>query len=83
MMMLINKYGLSHVCAKPELEETKNSTYPYLDISLTYNVHNFITLATQNIEFYFRGALDQNSRLKNLFEYLLLTSLNGQGFILK
>lgn len=80
MMRLVNKYGLSHVCANQELEERGNYDYPYMDISWTYIFDWNISMYGEwlsYIEFYFRGALDRNSRLKNLFEYLLLTSWNG------
>ena len=73
--MLVNKYGLSHVCAKQEFRQSRNNFFPYLDVSFD------LTSSNDQIEFYFRGALDQNSTLKNLFEYLMLTSWNGYGFI--
>ena len=83
MMMLVNKYGLSHVCAKKELEETGLNIFPYLDVSSqlaecthfdpdTKTCYGYIP----QMKFYFRGALDRNSPLKNLFEYLLLKSWN-------
>ena len=74
--MLVNKYGLSHVCALHELENIgislhiKPYNFPYLDIYLS---------KTQNltIEFYYRGAKDRNLTFKNLFEYLLWSASNG------
>ena len=77
MMMLVNKYGLSHVCAKEELEETEDYNFPYLDVSFTHILNRRGGFWESYAEFYFRGALDRNSRLTNLFEYLLLTSWNG------
>ena len=77
MIMLVNKYGMSHVCAKQELHARESYDYPYLDISWTYIFKSDYGVFHKYIEFYFRGALDRNSSLTNLFEYLLLTSWNG------
>ena len=77
MLMLINEYGLSHVCAlhefqniAPRLFETYPYNFPYLDIYLSDPY-------SPTIEFYYRGAKDRNLQFKNLFEYLLSTASNG------
>ena len=78
MLMLINEYGLSHVCAFEDLqnigisrERTDTPLYfPYLDIYLP-------DPSKSAIEFYYRGARDRNFKFKNLFEYVLWTGLYG------
>ena len=84
MLMLVNHYGLSHVCAFDQFEniEVLNTAgeisrtfpynFPYLDIYLPDS-------RTSAIEFYYRGARDRRFKFKNLFEYMLWNSLNGQG----
>ena len=84
MLMLVNHYGLSHVCAFDQFEniEVLNTAgeisrtfpynFPYLDIY-------FSDLQYQAIEFFYRGARDRKFKFKNLFEYMLWNSLNGQG----
>ena len=74
MLILINKYGLSHVCALPEFKNVGNQllflpyNFPYLDIYFPSN---------ETIEFYYRGTKDRTLEFKNLFEYLVWTTLNG------
>ena len=74
MLILVNKYGLSHVCALPEFKNigiqllTKPYNFPYLDIYFP---------SDEAIEFYYRGIKDRNLKFKNLFEYLVWTALNG------
>ena len=82
MLLLVNKYGLSHICALPEfqnigIDETSRLAYnfPYLDIYLSYDERQSFS----NIEFYYRGAKDRRLELRNLFEHLLWTALNGLG----
>ena len=78
MLMLVNKYGLSHVCALPEFQNIEKQVFtlaynfPYLDIYLPDH-------SNSRIEFYYRGAKDRNIKFKNLFEYLLWTADNGKG----
>ena len=88
MLMLLNKYGLSHVCAfdefenigvparsrrnRPNLPNDFPYNFPYLDIY-------FPDSRTSAIEFYYQGARDRRFKFKNLFEYMLWNSLNGQG----
>ena len=72
MMALINKYGHSHVCAQQEHSFLNSIRSQYLD---TYYSNDFIN-GTQR-EIYFRGTRDRNSKLNNLFEYLILTSWNS------
>ena len=74
--MLVNKYGLSHVCALQEFHNIEDPlhglpyNFPHLDIYLSGN---------SAIEFYFRGTKDRKLKFKNLFEYLLWAASNGQG----
>ena len=78
--MLVNQYGLSHVCAFDEFEnigvdKRPNDflyNFPYLDIYLP-------DPGNEAIEFYYRGTRDRKFKFKNLFEYMLWNSLNGQG----
>ena len=82
MLMLVNKFGLSHVCAFQEFQNIGDPlcydpkckplpyNFPYLDIYLPGNLI---------IEFYFRGTKDRNLKFQNLFEYLLWTSSHRQG----
>ena len=75
MLMLVNEYGLSHVCALHEFQNIGDPLYepynfPYLDIYLSGNF---------TIEFFYRGTKDRKLKFKNLFEYLLWTASNGQG----
>ena len=80
MLILVNKYGLNHICALPEFQnigsvQHNNLPYnfPYLDIYLSYDESR----SYSNIEFYYRGAKDRKLQLRNLFEHLLWTALNG------
>ena len=80
MLLLVKKYGLSHICALPEFQsigivERSRLPYnfPYLDIHLSYDRSR----SYSTIEFYYRGAKDRNLQLRNLFEHLLSTALNG------
>ena len=80
MLMLVNKYGLSHICALPEFKNVEIEkvwilpyNFPYLDIYLSYDESRSFS----NIEFYYRGAKDRNLQLRNLFEHLLWTAING------
>ena len=86
MLLLVNNYGLSHVCALQEFKNIENElrftlpyNFPYLDIYLSTPSFNS---SNTNIEFYYRGAKDQNLKFRNLFEYLFWTALNGYGYIL-
>ena len=85
MLILVNKYGLSHVCALQEFKDIGTNdlsmtkvtlmpyNFPFLDIYLS-NTSGFNSI----IEFYYRGTKDQNLKFKNLFEYLFSTA-DGQG----
>ena len=88
MLLLLNKYGLSHVCALQEFQDIGPVSsdlsilnfimpynFPFLDIYLSDTPFN-TKLA---IEFYYRGTRDKNLAFKNLFEYLLSTAVDGQG----
>ena len=93
--MLVNQYGLSHVCAEQEFQYLGNRDdyyFPYLDIKRSYyreevkvvNVNgSLVRKSPYEIEFYYRGALDGNFKFKNLFEYLhwLFSVDNGYGVI--
>ena len=89
--MLVNQYGLSHVCAEPEFQfigRREDYYFPYLDIKLSYlrgeyideflnGTNGTIGYNYYEIEFYYRGALDRDFKFENLFEYLLwLFSVN-------
>ena len=77
MLILVNKYGLSHVCASQEFQNidiemsAEPFNFPFLDIYLTY-------YDSLSIDFYYRGAKDRTIKFENLFEYLLSTALNRQ-----
>ena len=84
MLILVKKYGLSHVCALQEFKAIGGDAllslvmlmpynFPFLDIYLS-NTSGFNSI----IEFYYRGTKDQNLTFKNLFEYLFSTA-DGQG----
>ena len=81
MLMLVNKYGLSHVCALQEFENIgiKIFTFGHLPYDFHYLDIYLPDPSNSKIEFYYRGARDRNIRFKNLFEYLLWTADNGQG----
>ena len=85
MLALINKYGLIHVCAKPEYNFNNQVNHPYLDLFIDYqflDLYDYYNpINKRQMSIYFRGTLDRSSRLENLFEYLLLLSLNNYGFI--
>ena len=91
MLSLVNKYGLSHVCADREFKnieyvgDGKGSgftpiNFPYLDIKLK---PDFVdgSLAKLNIDFFLRGTKDNSWKFQNLFEYLFWTNLHGAGKI--
>ena len=97
MLSLVNKYGLSHVCADPEFENIEYSwdqkgdrdfayeiNFPYLDMHLKPGIIYREwpeILAGINIEYFLRGTKDKVWEFQNLFEYLLWTSLHGAGQI--
>ena len=85
MLVLINKYGLSHVCGNQifdNLEKTNIANngrgepfnFPYLDTYLSLNWSTW----DYNVEFYARGQKDHEINYKNIFEYLLSTTSHGQ-----
>ena len=95
MLLLVRKYGFTHVCANREYfikrdPSLKNQAaenpsfwkpylnYPYLDFHIQKQREERV-----DIEFYFRGALDQEreAEFQNLFEYLLSRSYVGTGFL--
>ena len=94
MLLLVQIYGFTHVCAHREFEievdpSLKNQAtdrisfmpylnYPYLDI----HIQRQRDIERIDIGFYFRGALDQEreAEFQNLFEYLLSRSFVGTGF---
>ena len=85
MLILVNKYGLSHVCALQEFQDigpsqirTMPYNFPFLDIYLSNTSHKRGEQYNSTIEFYYRGTKDQNLTFKNLFEYLFSTP-DGQG----
>ena len=94
MLSLVNKYGLSHVCADPEFKNIeyfgdgkarKNFrvtpiNFPYLDMHSKPEFSDK-NLTRIDIEFYLRGTKDKMWEFKNLFEYLYWTSLHGAGKI--
>ena len=86
MLSLVNKYGLSHVCANPEFQNIEHMldgklgdrtimlNFPYLDMRLREDDHS-----EKNYEFFLRGTKDKEIEFENLFEYLFWTSLHGPG----
>ena len=92
MLSLVNKYGLSHVCADPEFENIEYFgdekggdreipiNFPYLDMHAKPRFSRD-WLAGINIEFFLRGTKDKMWEFQNLFEYLFWTSLHGAGKI--
>ena len=91
MLILVKKYGLSHVCALQEFTDMPNALWsrpnPYGLRAKLMAESNFpfldIYLSNTSgfnsiIEFYYRGTKDQNLTFKNLFEYLFSTA-DGQG----
>ena len=86
MLSLVNKYGLSHVCANPEFENIENRgdgkdkdrdimfNFPYIDMHFKLNNNRDAI-----IEFFLRGTKDKELEFQNLFEYLFWTSLHGPG----
>ena len=91
MLSLVNKYGLSHVCADPEFKNIEYIgdgkrfreipiNFPYLDI---YSKPEIVyeALTRIYIEFFLRGTKDKVWEFQNLFEYLYWTSLHGAGKI--
>ena len=91
MLSLVNKYGLSHVCADPEFRNIEYEgdgkryreipiNFPYLDMH-SKPEFSHTTLARINIEFFLRGTKDKVREFQNLFEYLYWTSLHGAGKI--
>ena len=90
MLSLVNKYGLSHVCADPEFKNIEyigdgkrfreiKINFPYLDMHLKVFTHTGSPRI--NIEFFLRGTKDKVWEFQNLFEYLYWTSLHGAGKI--
>ena len=82
MLLLLNKYGLSHVCA---LEEFQNIgipsqrlpySFPNLDILLPGGLGLRFGHSDSAIEFFNRGAHDRQLEFNNLFEYLLSAASN-------
>ena len=90
MLSLVNKYGLSHVCANPEFENIENDgdgkdgdrdimfNFPYIDMHFKLNNNDY---DFDIIEFFLRGTKDKELEFQNLFEYLFWTSLHGSGKI--
>ena len=85
MLMLVNRFGLSHVCALEEFKNTldkrfKPYYFPYLDtyISIDYIAYPEL-IENWKIEFYYRGAKDRKLKFENLFEYLLWSASYGKG----
>ena len=90
MLLLVNKYGLSHVCA---LEEFQNLgipsdrlpyNFPNLDILFPLGLRSSPSdscfdscFNSAAIEFFYRGVHDRQLEFNNLFEYLLWTASNG------
>ena len=72
MLSLVEKYGLSHVCANSEFIDTSSadsylqgSNYPYLDIYLSTPTSFWDRLMELNIEFFFRGTEDEKFEFQN------------------
>ena len=89
MLILVKKYGLSHVCALQEFKAIGGDAllslvklmpynFPFLDIYLSNTSYKWEGQYNSTIEFYYRGTKDQNLTFKNLFEYLFSTP-DGQG----
>ena len=85
MLILVNKYGLSHVCALQEFKDIGLSqrrimpyNFPFLDIYLSNTSYKWNEQYNSTIEFYYRGTKDKNLTFKNLFKYLFSTP-DGQG----
>ena len=90
MLSLVNKYGLSHVCANPEFENIEHwgdgkdgdrdfmFNFPYLDMYIqeAYFSKNW---PETSMAFFLRGTKDKEWKFQNLFEYLYWTSLHGSG----
>ena len=85
MLVLINKFGLSHVCGNQifdNIEKTNSANhgrgepfnFPYLDTYLSFNRSAW----EYNVEFYLRGQKDHDINFRNIFEYLLSTTSHGQ-----
>ena len=95
MLLLVQTYGLSHVCANTEFENiddwsSANQTsfydptfnFPYLDIYLSREIFSYFLDREQfHIKFYLRGTKDQELKFQNLFEFMLFTNLHGIGLI--
>ena len=90
MLLLLNEYGLSHVCGNDEFQNLESSKtvgspyyYPYLDIQFEINAGN-IDDPTFSMKFLFRGYNEDNQmQFRNLFQYLVLAESNGfQGNLL-
>ena len=84
MIMLVNKYGFSHVCAFPELKNIGDEmfrlpfNFPFLDIHLSYRmIRDRVYHPVPTFEFYYRGAKDRNIKYRNIFEYLHSTTVDG------
>ena len=95
MLSLVNKYGLSHVCADSEFKNIEYIgdgkgqsgipiNFPYLDMHLKPDlsvIPGTENLAGLKIDFFLRGTKDKAWKFQNLFEYLFWTNLHGAGKI--
>ena len=57
--------------------------YPHLDFLVQTSGRRHLGIEKVDVDFYFRGALDQKreAEFQNLFEYLLSRSFVGTGFL--
>ena len=88
MLLDINVYGLSHVCANEVFESFSKVDYDHY-FNFDSPTHNFPNLDIHHtkiwkeekfdhqVEFYFRGSKDYPTNYQNLFEYLVATEYNG------
>ena len=83
MLSLVNKYGLSHVCANREFQNIEYwgdgkddgdrdslFNFPYIDMHFSNG---------SIIEFYFRGTKERSLKFQTLFEYFLSIKNHGIG----
>ena len=93
---MLNKYGLSHVCANREFENIEiyqkyNYHFPYLDMyqkkenlpedeRTDWCQTELCIQFPRSIEFFLRGTKEKNWEFKNLFEYLFWTKSHRPGF---
>ena len=97
MLKVVQKYGFTHVCAYREFEikldpsiknqpteaEYKATWRPYLNYPyLDFYIKRRRDIERVDIEYYYRGTLDQEREpeFQNLFEYVLSRSVAGTGF---